>query len=224
MRGKSGFTVKRQLPHGKLIIITLISIGAIIGLAQAFYVSPSPMKMYIERVWVLPVVCVALCSVFLLPRPKYYGMVGLLFLITSGLTTFFGLDFFNLRKWSVLMFMLGLFLLFDAADAGRNKDSFIQRVSNGHFSPLLVTAIISFFIAFLMEEWNHRINYWVYPPENYPLPSVLILNVPLIVYAGWVTWILALIEMVRVFSSLLVRKPFEILLAPLNGGRDNAPP
>jgi hypothetical protein len=173
--------------------------------------SPSSIRTFIERVWVVPVVSVILCSVFLLPKPRYYGTVGILFLIVSGVTTFLGFDFYNLRNWGVLFFMFGLFLVFDAVDASRYKDSFIQRVCGGRFSLISMTLIVSFLVGFVMEEWNSRISYWIYPPDNYPLPSLRLLNVPFIVYVGWVIWILALTEMIRVISSLFVKVPFDIL-------------
>lgn len=204
--------MNRNSLRNRLILTALVLIVAAVGVVQAFIASPTSTRMFIERVWVVPVVSVILCTVFFLPRPRYYGTVGILFLIVSGVTTFLGFDFYDLRKWGVLFFMFGLFLVFDAIDASRYKDSFIQRVCGGRFSLILVTLIVSFLVGFVMEEWNYRISYWIYPPDNYPLPSLPIFNVPFIVYVGWVIWILALMEMIRVISSLFVKVPFDILL------------
>ncbi len=192
-------------------ILILIILACLLSIFQAFIADRVSFDILIQRTWVVVFVTIMLCTVFLFPKPKYYGTVGVCSLILSGIMAFLNLDFYGLRKWAVLLFMLGLFLIFDAIDNQRNADSFIQRVSKGELSIIYVVLIISFIIGFIMEEWNHKINYWIYPPENYPIPTITIINVPFIIYLGWIFWILALIEMVKVlsptFASIVWRGP-----------------
>jgi len=104
-----------------------------------------------------------------------------------------------LRWYYWILSFFGTVFICEFVEFKRKRSSLFKDTLHGYYNPLLAMFIVGFLMSMINEIQNFSVFLWKY--NNYPMPDMTLLNVPLFVITVWPVQYIFFLEFWRAFGN-----------------------